>query len=211
MDVMPPQIPADRLRAMLSGAKQIMNKVETGDYSVGNVDSRALTEDGVKQMQAEGIVRPQQNYQAPVNSAIQAQRASKLPPAILEAMQNNPIQQPTWNPTHSFDLSDVPDLIEKPIVNPQYRQPAQRPQQNQQLAEQQYQPQYQQPQYQQPIQEGMMLVNEAQLRQMMKDYMLEFMSNTFTKNLSEEVIKKTIGTLIKEGKITVKQQQPIKK
>lgn len=201
MDTMPPQIPADRLKAMLGGAKNLMKKVESGDYSVGNVDSRALTEEGVKQMQAEGVVRPQQNYNQQMGNGASA---SKLPPAILEAMQNHPIQQPTWNPNQTFDLSDVPDLVEKPMDNYQFQQPTQRPQQNQQLFEQQYQPQQQ-------IPAGMMMVNEAQLRQMMKDFMLEFMTTTFTKSLSEEVIKKTIGTLIKEGKITVKQQTATKK
>lgn len=193
MDSMPPQIPVDRLRAMLGGAKQIMNKVESGDYSSGNIDTRALTEEGIQQLQAEGVSRPQQNYNQPNYNTGNGASASKLPPAILEAMKTNPIQQPTWNPNHSFNLEDVPDLIEKPMVNVQYRQPVQ--QQYQNLNEQSNQ-----------IPSGMMLVNESQLRQIMKDYMLEFMTTSFTKNLSEEVIKKTIGTLLKEGKITVKQQ-----
>jgi len=36
--------------------------------------------------------------------------------------------------------------------------------------------------------------------------LMEFMAKTFTQNLSEEVIKSTITTLIKEGKLNVKRK-----
>lgn len=209
--------PQDRLKQMLGGAKQIMNKVESGDYSPGNIDPSMLEVNGTTLLEAHAV--PQQFQQQPQQQYNQqaAYANSKLPAAIKEAMANTP-PMPIWNPHHTFDLADVAELVEKPIPTPQYRQPAPQQQQmqqpNQQLLEQQFNQQFQQ-QYQQPapaaVPAGMMMVSEAQLKQMMKDYMMDFMANTFTKSLSEEVIKKTIGTLIKEGKITVKSTPAQKK
>lgn len=199
----PPQLPADRLKAMLSGAKQIMNKVETGDYSSGNIDPNMMVNSS-QLVEAHAV--PQQYHQAPTQGRQNNFATSKMPQAIKEAMMNTP-DLPVWNPHHTFDLADVAELIEKPIPQQQqYRQTPQQPIQNQKLMEQQYQQQFQQ---QAP--NDMMMVSEAQLTNMMHKYMMDFMTTTFTKSLSEEVIKTTIGTLIKEGKITVKSKPNIVK
>jgi hypothetical protein len=47
---------------------------------------------------------------------------------------------------------------------------------------------------------------DSKLREMMKDVLIEYLSNEYSKNLTEEVIKQTITTLIKEGKITTKKR-----
>ncbi len=60
---MPTPIDVNRLKGILGGARAIMDKVESGNYETGHVDGRALNEDGVQQMMAEGITRPQvQHY-----------------------------------------------------------------------------------------------------------------------------------------------------
>lgn len=195
MDVMPPQIPADRLKAMLGGAKNLMKKVESGDYSSGNIDPTAMV---YAEQLVEANAVPQQYVQQPTYSNQQYSREeifakSKVPDIIKEAMKDSP-PLPSYNPYHTFNVEDVPELLEKPINQQQYRKPVRENiQPNQQIPA------------------GMIMVNEAQLKQMMQDFMFEFMTNTFTKNLSEETIKRTISTLIKEGKITVKQQSVIKK
>jgi hypothetical protein len=122
----PQPIDVSRLKGILGNAKKIMGKVETGNYETGHVDSRALTEDGVKQLQAEGVKRPAQYGQQTIN-------------------------------------------------------------------------------YQQP-QQGFGGYSENVLKAMMKDVLIEYLSNEYSKNLTETVIKQTINTLINEGKITTKKK-----
>ena len=198
---MPQPIDVNRLKGILNGAKNIMNKVESGDYSTGNVDGRALTEDGVNQMMAEGITRPQ-NAVAPQMQPNQPMYknmdSSKMPSAIKEAMMQTPIPQMT-NHNHTFALEDVQEQpVGKPLVSAKQYPTA--PQTNPQ--QQQYQ--------QQPMganTNGTFTVSESGLKAMMNDMLLEFMTKTFVENLSEDVIKKTLNTLIKEGKVGIKKKK----
>ena len=199
---MPQPIDMSRLKNILGGAKAIMNKVETGDYTTGNVDGRALNEDGVQQMMAEGITRPQTDV-APIMNDNQPMyknmESSSMPSAIKEAMMKSPIPQGNGL-NHTFNLEDI--------------QPQAAKQQNQRVAQQYPQTPTTNPQpvYEQQQQQvgananGTFTVSESALRAIVNDMLLEFMTQTFTQNLSEDVIKKTIGTLIKEGKINVKKK-----
>ena len=197
---MPQPIDVSRLKNILGGARAIMNKVETGDYTTGNVDGRALNEDGVQQMMAEGITRPQVAV-APQMQANQPMYknidSSRMPAAIKEAMMKSPIPQGN-GVNHTFNLEDVqaPQAPQQQRVAQQYPQtPRTNPQ-----------PVYEQ---QQPIggnANGTFTVSESALRAIVNDMLLEFMTKTFAQSLSEDVIKKTIGTLIKEGKISVKKK-----
>jgi len=201
---MPQPIDVNRLKGILGGAKQIMNKVESGDYSTGNIDSRALSESGVQDMMAEGITRPQ-NAVAPQIQANQPMYknmdSSKMPAAIKEAMMATPIPQMA-NHNHTFSLEDVQEQpVGKPLVSA--KQYPSTPQTNPQQ-------QQQQQQYQQPMganANGTFTVSESGLKAMMNDMLMEFMTKTFVNNLSEDVIKKTLNTLIKEGKIGVKKKK----
>ena len=183
MDI-PQPIDVNRLKGILGNAKKIMGKVETGNYETGHVDGRALTEEGVKQLQAEGVRRPSSQGQPQIDtSRIQN---SRLPESVKKAMMENPIAQPTGL-NHTFTLDDVYDLAdEKPMPTPQARkQPIQES-------------------YQQPQQFGGHSDNV--LRAMIKDVLIEYLSNEYSKNLTESVIKQTISTLINEGKITAKKK-----
>ena len=47
-------------------------------------------------------------------------------------------------------------------------------------------------------------ISETKLKEMIKDVLIEYLSNDYNKSLTENTIKKTINTLIKEGKIKTK-------
>lgn len=195
---MPTPIDVSRLKNILGGARAIMDKVESGNYETGHVDGRALNEDGVQQMMAEGITRPMvQHAVAPQMNANQPMyknmNTSKMPSAIKEAMMQTPIPQMS-GPSHTFNYEDVaehapqqraPQFPSTPRTNPQ--------------------PVYEQQQIG-ANNNGTFTVSESALRAIVKDCLLEFMTQTFTQNLSEDVIKKTITTLVKEGKLNVKRK-----
>jgi hypothetical protein len=198
---MPQPIDVSRLKGILGGAKAIMNKVETGDYTTGNVDGRALNEDGVQQMMAEGITRPQTSV-APQMQANQPlyknMETSNMPSAIKEAMMKSPIPQGN-GVNHTFNLEDVQPQAAQQVQKSVAQQYPQTPRTNPQ-------PVYEQQQVG-ANGNGTFTVSESALRAIVQDMLLEFMTQTFTQNLSEDVIKKTIGTLIKEGKINVKKKR----
>jgi len=127
--------------------------------------------------------------------------SSKMPAAIKEAMMATPIPQMA-NHNHTFSLEDVQEQpVGKPLVSA--KQYPSTPQTNPQQ-------QQQQQQYQQPMganANGTFTVSESGLKAMMNDMLMEFMTKTFVNNLSEDVIKKTLNTLIKEGKIGVKKKK----
>lgn len=182
----PTPIDLNKLKGILGNAKKVMNKVETGNYQTGNVDGRALTEDGVAQLQAEGVRRPAVNPSHNINES--AIDNSRLPESVKKAMKENPIPQP-MGINHTFSLDDVYDIAdEKPMPTPQAR------------------PKMVQENYQQPVQQNFGGYSENVLKAMMKDVLIEYLSNEYAKNLTEEVIKQTITTLIKEGKITTKKR-----
>ena len=181
--MIPQPIDLNKLKGILGNAKKVMNKVETGDYETGHVDGRALTEDGVKQLQAEGVSRP--TSQPTVDTS--RIENSRLPESVKKAMRENPIAQPSGL-NHTFTLDDVSDIAyEKPMPTPQARK-------------QPIQETHQQPQ------QNFGGHSENVLRAMIKDVLIEYLSNEYSKNLTESVIKQTITTLINEGKVTTKKK-----
>jgi hypothetical protein len=185
----PQPIDVNRLKGILGNAKKIMGKVETGNYETGNVDGRALTEDGVKQLHSEGVRRPaaQGHGQPQINESLIDN--SRLPEAVKRAMKENPIPQATGL-SHTFTIDDVYDIAdEKPMPMPQARR--------QQVQEN--------VNYNQP-QQAIPGYSDNVLKAMIKDVLIEYLSNEYAKNLTESVIKQTITTLINEGKITTKKK-----
>jgi|ERR1044072_3228234 polyhydroxyalkanoate synthesis regulator phasin len=202
----PSQIDLSKLKGILSGAKKLINKVETGDYTTGHIDGRALTDNGVQEMYAEGYHRPTQtqthmNEQQENYTADQV-RNSNLPAAIKEAMINNPIPKINVNPfaPQSFSLDDVAELQEKPVGYPQSRKPApkQAPRQQQRLNEQAYYPQ------------DTISVTKEQLKEMVDELVNEKLIGYFMKmsaeRITENAVKKTLNALVKEGKLTAKKK-----
>lgn len=192
----PPPVDLNRLKGILGNAKTIMKKVETGDFETGHVDARALTEDGVMELQAEGVSRPIQSIQQPQFENDQYQQAvinSGMPESVKKLMLERPIQQAT--PNYTFSLDDVSDLSdEKPLPRPSIQKNTQK----------------------RAIQENsiqssdMVTVSRIELKEMVNaivnEKLLEFMTKANNKTIAENAVKKTIGLLIKEGKLIPKKK-----
>jgi len=213
----------ERLIAMLQGAKNVENRVNemegvshtpttssTGEKALpmyNNIDGNQLLESipagaqhngqHVAQPMGQGgpneyAPRPVANTN-PIQQTHQGVAANKLPPEILKAMVENPIQQvaPKINAAgmRTFDLSDIPPHMLKNAPQVPVTESIQTPQ----------------------VQNGerMITLSEADLDAKIKNALLEFMATTFTKTLTEATIKKTITTLIKEGKLKVTQKKKV--
>lgn len=197
----PAPIDTSRLKGMLMGAKALMDKVETGNYQTGNVNiDTSITGDqlvesvhGNQNTGGENTtnVAPKIVGGKPIYKNLES---SRMPKSIKEAMLKQPIPQMSMA-NNTFTLDDVSDLIEKPL--PKNMPLTKRPQ----ILE-----------THQPISQvnDTFTVSETALRGIIQDVvnkqLLEFMSETFAKKLTEEAIKKTINTLIKEGKISTKKR-----
>lgn len=202
MNEIPQPVDMSRLQGILGKAKAVMNSVNEGSYTSGNVDSSIITQDtsGYVSNPQGGQTMPQQTQasqppsQAVSNPVRQPQAISesainnsKLPQAIKDAMIKNPIVQSNPMMPASFSLEDVSELVKPKQQQPVTTQP------------------------QQKINENVMsqtndkfTVSEASLRGIIKDVLVEYLAADYSKNLTEGVIKKTINTLIKEGKIKTK-------
>ena len=205
-----------KLMAMLSGARNIMNKVESGDYSTGNVDESMMMNDstqllesipagagaGYNPNQPQQPQQPQQQPQSNAYSPMKNLATTKMPKEILDLMVNNPMPQVSMGTANqSFDLADVSDLIlpNKRSVQETYA-PAQQVKPVQQVK---------QPKVYNSSGQMLITLTEAELDAKINERLLAFMATTFTKTLTENTIKKTITTLIKEGKLKVKSKKQI--
>ncbi len=181
----PPPVNLSALKNVLANAKKLMNKVENNDYSTGHVDPRALNEDGVSELQSEGVVRPSSTQQSSDYTEEQV-RNSNLPPAVKEAMIRNKIPKVSMS-NSSFSIEDVSDLVEKPMGFPKTKAPVRK-----------------------VVNEGlinnsdMITISKTELKSMINESLAQFFKQSYDKTLTEDAIKKTINLLIKEGKISVK-------
>jgi hypothetical protein len=185
--------------ANLMRAKKTMDTLESGNYKVDHtaIQSRMGSNDGqLLQSLPEGAV-PQTNATREMGSP-NADRIqnSRLPESVKRLMIDQPIPKMEMGsgggPTFSMD--DIKGMVTS--------SPEQAPQQ---YTPQQYAPQ----QANETVvtnSQGKMLITltEAELDKKINDALMDFMAKTFAKNLTENTIKKTISTLIKEGKLKVK-------
>lgn len=180
----PQPVDLNRLKNILGNAKKIMSKVEDKNFTTGHIDARALNEDGVSQLQNEGVTRPASMTQSGDYTDEQVLN-SKLPPAVKQAMLEKKIPRATM-PTHTFNIDDVSDMVDKPMGLP--KTPKTR------------------------INEGvntssdMITISKSELDNMINERLLEFFTKMYSKNLTEDTVKRTISTLIKEGKLSVKKK-----
>ena len=188
--------------ANLMRAKQTMDKVENTKFKIDTDRINQMVSGGDIQYTntiPEGITPHSNNATRPIGNASPEQiRASKLPESIKKIMIENPIPKVEMasggGPTFSID--DVKQLVRPQIAQPVPQQTSfsQVPNMINETAIVNSQ--------------GKMLITmtEAELDKKINDALMNFMATTFTKQLKEETIKKTISTLIKEGKIRVKQK-----
>jgi hypothetical protein len=126
------------------------------------------------------------NIHQPMNYDEQAIINSKLPPAIKEAMLKNPIPKLSGPPS-KFSLEDLSELIEKP--KQQFKSPS--------VPLRESSGSYQSPSIN---------ITVDVLNEMIDNRVNAILAQMFTKTVSEQAIKKTITTLINEGKISVKKK-----
>ena len=107
---------------------------------------------------------------------------SKLPQVVKEAMLKNPIPRLAAPPS-KFSLEDLSDLVDKPrqIARQPLRETAQRS-------------------------GDVITISESELNNLIDKRVNQVLAQMFTKTISEQAIKKTISTLISEGKIAVKKK-----
>tara|TARA_R110000796_G_scaffold63162_2_gene145630 strand:+ start:4324 stop:4950 length:627 start_codon:yes stop_codon:yes gene_type:complete len=199
---------------LLGNARKLMNKVETGDYSPGNVNSGMMVEDTGQLLSqipenANATSRPVSNK--PIQNTYVNINKTKMDPKIVQAMVENPIEIPHVNfgsagGGAAFDLEDVAELLpnnnrqvvsEQKFVSPEVstREPTTN---------------FAPPQVRNSAGQVLLTLTEAELDKKIQDALLEFMAKTFAKTLTENTIKKTMNVLIKEGKLSVKtRKKPI--
>lgn len=115
---------------------------------------------------------------------------SRLPDNVKQAMLSTPIPKMNFAAVNSkFTLDGLEDLIEKPTKRPQFKSPGV------------------------PLREAagggvpteqMVTISISQLNEIIDNRVNKILAEMYTKTISEQTIKKTINTLIKEGKITTK-------
>jgi hypothetical protein len=107
--------------------------------------------------------------------------ASNLPQAIKEAMIKNPIPQLQGPPTPSFKLEDMGGLVEKkPVAKPTRLNESNNG--------------------------DMITISRSELKELINESITQFFTQAYNKNLTEAAIKKTISTLINEGKLNIKKK-----
>jgi hypothetical protein len=116
---------------------------------------------------------------------------SNLPPIIKEAMLKNPIPKASMS-FSKFGLEGLEDLIEKPVKK-------QTPQMNQKPT-----------QIRESIKntnsEQTITISLSELNRLIENKVNEMLAKNFVKMISEQSIKKTINTLMTEGKIQNKKK-----
>lgn len=114
---------------------------------------------------------------------------SNLPPIIKEAMLKNPIPKPSMS-FSKFSLEGLEDLIEKPVKKQiQQTKPTSVPLRESAGDQQQ-----------------MITISLPELNKLIENKVNEMLAKQFVKMISEQSIKKTINTLITEGKIQTKKK-----
>jgi hypothetical protein len=182
----PTPIPVDlnnpALMALLSKSKNVMKKVEATTPIV-------LSEATQRQTAAEAMLEPEISAPIQPRAAAGYTReqvlASKMPQNIKDAMIKS---IPIMETSPVFTLDDLEDDNVVMIPNKR-RQPKQvvnesRTQSNSDL----------------------ITISRGELKEMINDSLVKFLTESYNKTLTEAAIKKTIQTLINEGKLSVKKK-----
>jgi hypothetical protein len=185
MNPNPVQLNDPRMLAILKASKQVLKKVESGDYQTGNVDGRALNEEGINEMQAEGITRSS-STKPPVISENRLQN-SKMPDSIKKIMAERPIPRGDGlGAGNTNQLEGLEELIDKPLPHPKTPQPKKRTMNENSNSS---------------YSGGL---NEEEIRAIFKEEIIEFMSTYFVKTISEQTRKTMLDQMLKEGLIKKK-------
>ena len=121
-------ISSNDLMMKLVNAKKVMNKVDSGNYSKGNIDESIIGSDPEELMRSQSPkTETQQNrsVQAPINE--DKINSSKLPDAIKRAMIENPIPQISLNDSLDMDFIEGAKklMVKEGLASKQPNQPTQ--------------------------------------------------------------------------------------
>jgi hypothetical protein len=190
----PTPVDLNRLRSILGNAKKIM-KAADEKFPEKNSSKRLDESNNSSFSSPDYDERDEREpaYNTPNMSEYTSQNTrdyteedimnSKLPPIVKEAMLKNPIPKPSMN-FSKFSLEGLEDLVEKPTT----RQPIR------------------ESQTQRTNNSDMITISKAELNEMIDNRVNSILANMFAKTITEQTIKKTVSTLINEGKITVKKK-----
>jgi hypothetical protein len=198
----PKPVDLHALSAILGKAKQVMNVVESRepekkatksrDFDSRESYNQPLYDNTPVYSEADERDPIYENYQPASQGSVgnsnytpEQIMASNLPPAIKEAMLNKPIPRLSGPPS-KFTAEDIAKITGATIRKPNESKPRQ------------------------VVKEGtgsdMITVNRVELQNMIDESINRFFKQVYDKTVTEETIKKTINTLIKEGKIQTKRK-----
>jgi hypothetical protein len=200
MDPRPVDINA--LSGILGKARQVMNVVESRepekkatksrDFDPRESYNQPLYDNTPVYSESDEREPIYENYQpvsqgAVANSNYTPEQimASNLPPAIKEAMLNKPIPRLSGPPS-KVSAEAIAKLTGASIRKPNEGKPRQV--------------------IKEDTNSDMIMINRVDLQNMIDESINRFFKQVYDKTVTEETIKKTINTLIKEGKIQTKRK-----
>jgi hypothetical protein len=181
---------ANKLKTILSGARAVMQAVDSGNYQKGNIDptmlsagsdSNNLTEN-ISSEYEQPVMVSQQNKQMPYRNL----HTTKMPKEIVQAMIENPIPIPD-SPYHTFELNE--DFLSE--INPE--SVTKKPQQRttnaaQRLAENK--------------RNSTIGLTEDEVRNIVRQEMEQIIYEYFDKRVIKEDIQIKVGDTIFSGKLS---------
>jgi hypothetical protein len=201
----PAPVNLSHLQSILAKSKQVMKKVDNDKPIVSKgTEARGLAESAIsapttpvysehdeKEMMFEQYTpTPSENIHEAIDYTDEQVRNSNLPPIVKEAMLKKHLPKPKFT-NSKFSLDDVSALIEKkPVQSQQIKSPGVPLHETTRTN----------------LQTNGIMVDPSVLKTMIKEAVAEYFQERYEKNLTEATIKKTIGVLIKEGKIAVKKK-----
>lgn len=180
---------ANKLKSILSGARAVMDAVDTGHYQKGNIDPTMLStnvDNLTESIPSMGYEEP--ITQEPIQNSYRNIHTTKMPKEIVQAMLENPIPTPA-SPYHTFELtqdflSEInPDAVKKQQpIKQRTTNPAQR------LAE--------------TKRNSIVGLSEDEVRQIVRDEMQEIIYEYFDQRVIKEDIQIKVGSTIFSGKLS---------
>ena len=190
MDIAPPSVNLSPLEAILARAKTVMAVTD-------NTKPIVLSENTRKEIELEEMGNIDEPYVPSVTSPTQFSNehimASKLPQAVKEAMINKRIPLADEFP-QSLVKEDYSELEDVKMI-PNKRAPILK-QTPKQVVNENIIPSRNN--------SDMITISKSELKTMINEAIVTFLAQSYNKTLSEEVIKKTMNILIKEGKLNLR-------
>ena len=202
MDPKPVDISALERLGILGKAKQVMNVVESRepekkasrskDFDPRQSYNQSMFDDSPTYAESDEREPIYENYQSKTQGVIANSNytpeqimASNLPPAVKEAMLKTPIPRLSGPPS-KVSVEAIAKLTGATIRKPSETKPRQVINEN--------------------VNSDMITISTVDLQNMIDESINRFFKQVYDKTVTEETIKKTINTLIKEGKIQTKRK-----